>query len=101
MRQVLVLGVGEFTRKDGSKAGRVVVASTPRSPNYRGLSAAEIEAVPEALDAFKVLPGLYRLDVEMQVVNGFGGQANEIRHVVVGAEFIAEVIPSRKEVKQS
>ena len=34
MRQVLVLGVGEFTRKDGSKAGRVVVASTPRNPNY-------------------------------------------------------------------
>jgi len=101
MRQVLVLGVGEFTRKDGSKAGRVVVASTPRNANYRGLSAAEIEAVPEVLDAFKVLPGLYRLEVDMQVATGFGGRANEVRQLVVGAEFIAELVPGRKEVKQS
>jgi hypothetical protein len=101
MRQVLVLGVGQFTLKDGRKIGRVVVASTPRNPNYRGLSAAEIEAAPEVLDAFKVLPGLYRLEVEMEVATGYGGRANEVRQVVVAAEFIAELVPGRKEVKQS
>ncbi len=101
MRAILVLGVSEFTRKDGTKGARVVVASTPRNPNARGLLAAELEVLPEVADAFKVLPGLYRLDLETSIANGFGGRANEVRTVVVGAEFISELVPARKEVKQA
>jgi hypothetical protein len=39
--------------------------------------------------------------VDIQVATGFGGRANEVRQVVVAAEFIAELVPGRKEVKQS
>jgi hypothetical protein len=35
------------------------------------------------------------------VATGFGGRANEVRQVVVAAEFISELVPGRKEVKQS
>lgn len=95
--KVLVLGVTEFNRKDGTKAARLIVASTPRSPNTRGLATAELEAVPEVVDQFKVLPGLYDLEVEMPV-SSYAGRA-EVRPVVVSARFEAALVPERKEVK--
>lgn len=99
MKQVLVLGVSEFTRKDGTRAARVFVASTPRGTNIRGLMAAEIEAHPDIASLFKVLPGLYRLDLEIPISSGYG-RPNEARPVIIGAEFLADLVPRKAEVKQ-
>ena len=95
--KVLVLGVTEYVRKDGTKAARVIVASTPRNPNTRGLATAELEADPEVVDQFKVLPGLYELAVEVSVAS-YASKA-EARPVIVSARFEAAVVPERKEVK--
>lgn len=97
--QVLVLAVNIYQRKDGGHAARVTVASTPRNPNVRGLVPVDLDALPEVADTIKVLPGVYKLDVDLSAANGFGGRANEVRPVVVGATFIAAMVPEKKEVK--
>lgn len=93
--QATVLGVNVFRRKDGTLAARVVVASTPQNPNVRGLLAAEFEALPEVADSMKVLPGIYKLDLEFPVSTGFG-KPNEVRPRIVGAHFIAPLVPEKK-----
>ncbi|GLV48560.1 hypothetical protein TJA_17130 [Thermus sp. LT1-2-5] len=95
MAQVMVLAVNVFQKKDGAAGARVVVASTPRNPNVRGLLPVEFEALPEVADTMKVLPGIYDLDVELPVSSGFG-QPNGVRPLVVGARFVAAVVPDKK-----
>ncbi|MCX7850828.1 hypothetical protein [Thermus sp.] len=96
MAQLLVLAVNIYQRKDGGHAARVVVASTPRNPNTRGLVPVEFDALPEVADTMKVLPGVYKLDLDFPVANGFGGRANEVRPLVVGAQFVAAMVPEKK-----
>jgi len=95
MAQVMVLAVNVYQKKDGTSGARVVVASTPRNPNVRGLLPVEFEALPDVADAMKVLPGVYDVDVDLPVASGFG-KANEVRPMVVGARFVAAVVPDRK-----
>lgn len=93
--QALVLGVNIFQRKDGTHAARVVVASTPRNANIRGFVPVEFDALPEVADAMKVLPGLYKLDLELPVSTGFG-RPNEVRPLIVGASLVAALVPEKK-----
>lgn len=98
--QILVLGVTIFQRKDGSNAARIVVASTPRNPNARGLVAAEFEALPEVADTMKVFPAIYKLDLELPISTGYG-RPNEVRPLVTGATLVAPVVPGKKDVPAS
>ena len=91
--QVLVLGVNVFTRKDGSRSARVVVASTPSNPAFRGLNTSEIEALPDVAERMTALPAIYGLDVEMKVSSGFGGSRNNVVPVVTSARLVAPVGP--------
>ncbi|ALJ91444.1 hypothetical protein [Thermus aquaticus] len=95
--QVLVLGVNAYTRKDGTRSARVVVASTPSSSNFRGLNATEIEALPEIADAMTAFPAIYALDVEMRVASGFGGNRNQVAPVITSARLVAPVGPLKGE----
>lgn len=97
MTQLLVLAVNTYQRKDGTPAARVVVASSPRSPNIRGLMPVEFDALPEVAESLKTLPAIYRLDLELPVATGYG-RANEVRPLVVGAHFIAPVAPVKEKV---
>ncbi|WP_114311603.1 hypothetical protein [Thermus caldifontis] len=94
--QILVLGVSIFQRKDGTHGARVTVASTPRNPNQRGLAVAELEALPEVADTMRVFPGIYKLDMDLPVANGYG-RPNEVRPLVTGATLVAPVVPGKKE----
>ena len=99
--QVLVLAVNIYNRKDGTSAARITLATTPRNPSVRGLVPVDLDALPEVADTIKVLPGLYKLDVDLSATTGFGGQANAVRPVVTGATFIAAMVPERREVKNA
>lgn len=94
--RVIVLGVQAFTTKDGRRIGRVTLASTPRNQNARGLSASEVDAIPEVVDSMTVFPAVYDLQVDMQVANGFGGRANEVRPVVSGAVPVAPLVAAKE-----
>jgi hypothetical protein len=96
--QILVLGVNIYQRKDGTHAARVFAASTPRNPNVVGLVPVEFDALPEVADTMKVFPGLYAFDLELPVSTGFG-RPNEVRPLVVGARFIAALVPEKPEKK--
>lgn len=93
--QVLVLGVNVFQRKDGTHAARVLAASTPRNPNIRGLVPVDFDALPEVADAMKILPGLYKLDLDLPVSTGFG-RPNQVRPLIVGASLVAALVPEKK-----
>ena len=95
--QVLVLGVNTYTRRDGTRSARVVVASTPSNPNFRGLNATEIEAVPEVADAMSVFPAIYALDVEMRVASGYGTNRNQVAPIITSARLVAPVGPLKGE----
>lgn len=92
--QVLVLGVSIFRRKDGTDAARVIVASTPRNPNIRGFVPVEFDALPHVADTMKVLPGMYKLDLEFPVATGVG-RPNEVRPLIVGASLVAALLDKK------
>ncbi|WP_152640172.1 hypothetical protein [Thermus filiformis] len=90
---VLVLGVEEFTRKDGTRAARLVVASTPRNSSARGMAAASLDVLPEVAERMSVFPAIYDLTLDLPI-GGFGGRS-EVRPVVVGATLVAPVVPDK------
>ncbi|WZU91001.1 single-strand DNA binding protein [Thermus phage Zuza8] len=99
MKQILVLGASIFQRKDGTHGARVVVASSPRSPNHRGLAAVELEGLPEVVDTMKVFPAIYELDLDLPVANGFGSRVAQVRPLVVGARLVSPLAPVKEKAQ--
>jgi len=93
VRSRLVLGVQEFTRKDGTRAARLIIASHPRDPSTRGMAAASVEVLPEVAERMSVFPALYDLVIDLPIAS-FGGRS-ETRPVVVGATLVAPVVPEK------
>jgi hypothetical protein len=93
--QVLVLGVNAYTRKDGTRFAKVIVASTPSNPNVRGLNAAEIDILPEVADSMNAFPAVYAVDVEMRVASGYNGARNQSVPFITSARLVAPVALTR------
>lgn len=92
---LMVLGASSKVSKDGRRFGRVVVATTPTDPDFRGVNALELDADPDVAAAMPTFPGLYDLQMELRVMNGFR-EKNSARQFVTAAKFLAPIAPVRE-----
>jgi hypothetical protein len=92
---LIVLGASSRTAQDGRRYGRVVVATTPTDPAYRGLNSLELDADPDVAAAMPTFPGLYDLQLDLRVMNGFR-EKNVARQFVTAAKFLAPITPVRE-----
>lgn len=92
---LMVLGASSKVSKDGRRFGRVVVATTPTDPDFRGVNALELDADPDVAATMPTFPGLYDLQVDLRVMNGFR-EKNSARQFVTAAKFLAPVAPVKE-----
>lgn len=95
---LMVLGASSRVSKDGRRFGRIVVATTPTDPDYRGVNALELDADPDLPATMPTFPGLYDLQLDLRVMNGFR-EKNSARQFVIAAKFLAPIAPVREAAK--
>ncbi|WP_157205972.1 hypothetical protein [Calidithermus timidus] len=92
---LMVLGASSRLSKDGRRFAGIVVATTPSSSDYRGLNALELDADPDVVAGMNVFPGLYDLQIDLRVRDGFR-EKNIARQFVTAARFLAAVAPVKE-----
>ena len=103
----IVLSGTVTTAKDGRRFGRLTIATTPSSPDVRGLMPVELDADPDVVTVMPSFPALYDIHLELRAVSsGFvdgNGRyqrgANTPRQFVTAAKLIAPIAPVREAAK--
>jgi hypothetical protein len=95
---LMVLGASSKVSKDGRRFGRVVVATNPTDPDFRGLNALELDADPDVAATMPTFPGLYDLQLDLRVLNGFR-EKNSARQYVTAARFVAPLAPVKEKAQ--
>ncbi|PZA06931.1 hypothetical protein [Meiothermus sp. Pnk-1] len=92
---LMVLGASARTAKDGRRFGKVLVATTPTDAEFRGMNVLELDADPDVVATMPTFPGLYDLQIDLRVRDGFR-EKNSARQFVTVARFVAPLAPVKE-----
>lgn len=95
---LMVVGASVRMAKDGRRFGKVLVATTPADPDFRGVNVLEVEADPDVVATMPTFPGLYDLQIDLRVRDGFR-EKNSARQFVTAARFVAPLAPVKEKAQ--